>query len=301
MIKPKPLKKGSVVAIVAPARAAKEKDLSFTVNWMKSLGYKLILADNINNTYHQFAGDDQARLNALQKIIDDESVDAIWCAKGGYGCVRIVDLINFEYLKKKPKWFIGYSDPSVIHLALQRQGMMSIHGAMPVGLKEKSDKTRDYLIDMLSGKPLYYRLESKLPFNRDGFAEGELIGGNLSVIYSVIGSQTSLISNNKILFLEDLDEYLYHIDRMMINLKRNGVFDQINGLIVGSFNDMNDNEVGFGKTAYEIIYDVIKSYNFPVYFGFPAGHEVDNFPLLLGDKVKMKVKNAKLELEHGIA
>ena len=296
MIKPKAIQKRSKVGIVATARAAYRKDISFAVNWLTSCGYEIAFADNIDVSCNQFAGDDKMRIDALQKMIDDKSFDAIWFAKGGYGSVRIIDHIDFESLKKKPKWLIGYSDPTVFHLDLHRQGMMSIHGAMPIGLADKSENTRVYLNEILRGEPQKYRLENKMPLNRDGYAEGELIGGNLSVIYSVIGSSSSLITDNKILFLEDLDEYLYHIDRMMMNLKRNGIFDHIKGLIIGSFNDMNDNEISFGKTAYEIIFDVIKAYYFPVYFGFPAGHEKDNFPLLFGEKVEMKVNQGQFQL-----
>jgi muramoyltetrapeptide carboxypeptidase len=181
--------------------------------------------------------------------------------------------------------------------------MMSIHGAMPVGLADKSKNTRVYLNDILRGEPQNYRLENKMPLNRDGYAEGELIGGNLSVIYSVIGSSSSLMSDDKILFLEDLDEYLYHLDRMMMSLKRNGIFDKIKGLIIGSFNNMNDNEISFGKSAYEIIFDVVKVYDFPVYFGFPAGHQKDNFPLLFGNHVEMKLNQGQfqLNLKNGCA
>ncbi len=296
MIKPKPLQEGSVVAIVATARAVFSKDLEFAEEWLTSCGYQVILADNIDHTYHQFAGNDEMRISALQKIIDDDSIDAIWFGKGGYGSARIVDAINFEPLMERAKWFIGYSDPTVFHLALYNIGIMSLHGAMPVGLADKSMDSRVHLNDLLRGKELHYRLEKANALNRDGEAEGRLIGGNLSVIQSVIGSPTSLYPQDNILFLEDLDEYLYHIDRMMINLWRNGIFERINGLIIGSFNAMNDNDVAFGKTAYEIIKDVVEQYDLPVYFDFPAGHEVDNYPLLLGEEVIMKVHDGQLNL-----
>ena len=296
MIKPKPLQEGSVVAIVATARAVFSKDLEFAEEWLTSCGYQVILADNIDHTYHQFAGNDEMRISALQKIIDDDSIDAIWFGKGGYGSARIVDPINFEPLMERPKWFIGYSDPTVFHLALYNKGIMSLHGTMPVGLADKSMDSRVHLNDLLRGKELHYRLEKASALNRDGEAEGRLIGGNLSVIQSVIGSPTSLYPQDNILFLEDLDEYLYHIDRMMINLRRNGIFERINGLIIGSFNAMNDNDVAFGKTAYEIIKDVVEQYDLPIYFDFPAGHEVDNYPLLLGEEVIMKVHDGQLNL-----
>lgn len=303
MIKPRALQKGSKVGIVATARSAFRKDLLYAVNWLKNCGYEVSFSENIDETYHQFAGDDKLRIDALQKMINDSSVDAIWFAKGGYGSVRVIDHIDFENLKKKPKWFIGYSDPTVFHLYLHRLGMMSIHGAMPVGLADKSKNTRVYLNDILRGEPQNYRLENKMPLNRDGYAEGKLIGGNLSVIYSVIGSSSSLMSDDKILFLEDLDEYLYHLDRMMMSLKRNGIFDKIKGLIIGSFNNMNDNEISFGKSAYEIIFDVVKVYDFPLYFGFPAGHQKDNFPLLFGNHVEMKLNQGQfqLNLKNGCA
>ena len=303
MIKPRALQKGSKVGIVAAARSAFRKDLLYAVNWLKNCGYEVSFSENIDETYHQFAGDDKLRIDALQKMINDSSVDAIWFAKGGYGSVRVIDHIDFENLKKKPKWFIGYSDPTVFHLYLHRLGVMSIHGAMPVGLADKSKNTRVYLNDILRGEPQNYRLENKMPLNRDGYAEGKLIGGNLSVIYSVIGSSSSLMSDDKILFLEDLDEYLYHLDRMMMSLKRNGIFDKIKGLIIGSFNNMNDNEISFGKSAYEIIFDVVKVYDFPVYFGFPAGHQKDNFPLLFGNHVEMKLNQGQfqLNLKNGCA
>ncbi|MDR9449031.1 MAG: LD-carboxypeptidase [Psychroflexus sp.] len=303
MIFPPPLKKKSTIGIVATARAVFNDDLRYAIDWLTLNGYQVKLAKNINQKSLQFAGDDEKRASAFQEMIDDRDVDAIWCAKGGYGSVRIIDQINFQSLHRKPKWFIGYSDFTVIHLALNNIGVPSLHAAMAVGLAEKSEATKIRLLEVLQAKPLQYQLKNTNAINRPGKASGSIIGGNLSVIYALLGSSTALDPKGKILFLEDLDEYLYHVDRMMVNLDRNYFFKHIKGLIIGSFNDMNDNTDPFGKSAYQIIFDVIKDYDFPVFFGFPAGHEADNYPLIFGADVDLEItqEHMKLNFRNGRA
>ena len=214
-------------------------------------------------------------------MIDDNSIKAILCARGVYGTVQIIDAINFSNLKKNSKWIVGYSDATVLHSHLNNLGMASLHATMPINFEGNTNESLWSLKNALFGN--LNNVECKAhPLNKFGKIEGDVVGGNLSILYSLLGSPSDIDTIGKILFIEDLDEYLYHIDRMMMNLKRNGIFGNLKGLIIGGMSDMNDNSIPFGKTAEQIILDYTKGYDYPICFGFPAGHLADNRCLILG-------------------
>ncbi|MGV6846033.1 MAG: S66 peptidase family protein [Lutibacter sp.] len=296
MIQPPFLQKNDTVAIVATARKIDLKEIEYAINLLKNWQLQIVIGKTIGLTENQFAGSESERVKDFQEALDNPNIKAIWCARGGYGTVKIIDAINFNKFKKNPKWIIGYSDITVIHNTVNNLGVASIHGIMPLGLEKNTATAKQKLFQSLFGElPLKYNLK-KHPLNKIGKAEGEIIGGNLSILYSLLGSQTTLKTNNKILFIEDLDEYLYHIDRMMMNLKRNGYFDHLNGLIVGGMTDMHDNTIPFGKNANEIIFNLVEEYDFPVIFNFPAGHLDNNQSIIFGKTALMEVTSNNVTL-----
>ena len=290
MIKPKYLSKGSTIAIVSTARKLSLKEVEPAISFLENEGFNVILGENLFEDFNQFAGDDNQRAADLQSAMDNIEVDAILCARGGYGTVRIIDKIDFTNFKKNPKWICGYSDVTVLHSHIHNLGIETLHATMPLNFPENGDVNRamETLVKSLKGESLEYVFKSEM-FFKQGEVEAEICGGNLSILYSLMGSSSEIDTEGKILFIEDLDEYLYHIDRMMMNLKRAGKLDKLSALIVGGMNDMNDNKVPFGKSAYEIIWDTVKDYNYPVCFGFPAGHIEDNFAIKMGAKAVLKI------------
>lgn len=288
MITPPFLKKGDTIAIVSTARKHINDDLKPTFDLLKSWGLEVVVGKTIGLEYHQLAGTDAARISDFQSQLDNPNVRAIWCARGGYGTVRIIDQLDFTAFKKAPKWIVGFSDVTVLHSHLNTMGYKSIHGTMPVSIKKTAATSISSLYKALFGQPLSYSIPPS-PMNRLGSAKGELVGGNLSILYSLFGSPSAIDCTDKILFIEDLDEYLYHIDRMMMNLKRNGCLESLKGIIVGGMSDMNDNEIPWGKNAHEIIDEVTQKYQIPVVFDFPAGHVKDNRALILGNTVSLEV------------
>jgi muramoyltetrapeptide carboxypeptidase len=296
MITPPSLHKGDTIGIVSTARKITIKELEPAIAIIEKWGLKAKLGRTIGLEDHQFAGDDITRANDFQEMMDDTSVKAIWCARGGYGTVRIIDMLDFSKFMKSPKWIIGYSDITVLHSHLYTMGIQSIHAQMPLDIEKKSEATQESLKKVLFGSPYRIEYETRNTLNRIGTANGILVGGNLSVLYSLCGSKSALLTDDRILFIEDLDEYLYHVDRMIQNLKRNGLFQNLSGLIVGGMSDMNDNTVPFGRTAEEIIFDVVSEYNFPVCFNFPAGHVNNNNALMLGQEVSLDIHESGVRL-----
>tara|TARA_B110000208_G_scaffold16441_1_gene19614 strand:- start:31 stop:930 length:900 start_codon:yes stop_codon:yes gene_type:complete len=288
MIRPNYLKEGATVAIVSTARRISKKELIPAITILKKRGLKVVLGTSIGAEDHQFAGNDELRTSDFQTMLDHPEIDAIWCARGGYGTVRIIDQLDFSNFKNYPKWIIGYSDITVLHAHLHQLGIETLHAQMPLFIETKSDATINSIKETLFGEKYEIIIPSEKN-NINGIASGQLIGGNLSILYSLCGSPSALNTKGKILFIEDLDEYLYHIDRMLQNLKRNGMFDQLEGLIVGGMTQMHDNDIPFGKNAAEMILDICSEYDFPITFNFPAGHLEDNRALILGRKVDLKV------------
>lgn len=285
------LKKGDLVAIAATARKVSEAEMKPAVEILKSWGLKVCFSETLFEEENQFAGSDQARRNSFQKLLNDPKIKAIFIARGGYGTVRMLDGLDFDIFLENPKWIIGYSDITALHLHLHSKiGYSSLHGPMPINwLPEKLHaESLEHLHKTLFDKAQEIKF-AKHPLNyREDKTSGILIGGNLSVIYSLLGSASEPSYANKILFLEDLDEYLYHIDRMMQGLKRAGRLENLAALVIGDMSDMKDNAVPFGKSAYEIIADTVKNYDYPVIFGAPAGHEPKNLSLVFGTRYQLK-------------
>ena len=259
--------------------------------WLKEKGYEVELGKHVFSEHFQYAGEDAERQDDLQEALNDAECHAIICARGGYGTVRIIDRIDFAGFKKYPKWLIGYSDVSVLHLAINKLGFATIHGTMPPFFFDKEGNETENvlsLMDLLSGKAMEY--DFKVPgCDRSGSARGILIGGNLSILTSLIGTKYDFQSKGKILFIEDIDEHLYHIDRMMIQLKLAGKLEGLSGLVVGDFTQVKDNDDPFGQTVQEIICDAVKEYDFPVCFGLKAGHGHLNLALSLGQEYELIV------------
>jgi muramoyltetrapeptide carboxypeptidase len=285
------LKPGDTIAIVSTARKITEQELQPAKELIKGWGLKCVSGKTIGAEYHQFAGEDQLRKEDLQQMLDDPNIRAIWCARGGYGTVRIIDQLDFSAFKKNPKWIIGYSDVTVLHSHLHLLGFETLHAQMPLEIEKKSDETIDSIRKVIFGQTYEIKHQSRDPKNRKGRTKGQLVGGNLSILYSLCGSMTGISTKGKILFIEDLDEYLYHIDRMFVNLKRNKIFKNLTGLIIGGMTKMNDNTIPFGKTAEEIIQELVSEYDYPVCFQFPAGHINDNRALIMGREAELEIND----------
>jgi len=298
---PKYLTKGDKIAIVAPAGKIDKMVVDFAKAKLEEWGLQVALGKNVFNQHFQYAGTDVERLSDLQQALDDNSIKAILCARGGYGLIRIVDQLDFTKFQANPKWIIGFSDITILHSFIQTNfGIETLHAPMAVGLKDEASS--ETLRKCLFGELLKYEFET-FPISTKGKAKSEIVGGNLAILNSLIGSDSDIDTKGKILFIEDIGEYLYRLDRMMWTLKRAGKLDQLAGLIVGNFNDMKDNDNPFGKTAYEIIADAVEEYNYPVCFGFPAGHEKENKALIFGRQVNLSVGekttfNFKLNPKH---
>ncbi len=287
MITPSYLKQGDKIGIVATARKIAIEEIKPAIDIFNSWGLEVVLSKNLFNTNNQYAGTDSERTQDLQTMLDDVSIKAVISARGGYGTIRIIDKLDFTSFKKHPKWIIGYSDITVLHSHIHNFGIETIHATMPINFTKNTEATQS-LRKALFGETINYEIESH-PLSRNGIAEAELIGGNLSLLYALSGSVSDVDTTGKILFIEDLDEYLYHIDRMMMQLKRAGKLDKLAGIIVGGMTDMKDNTIPFGKTAQEIIIDNVTEYNYPVCFNFPAGHIDKNLAIYFGRKVKLNV------------
>ena len=289
MIKPPALVKGDKIGLIAPARKITQEEIQPAVEMIRSEGFVPVYDERLFAAYHQFAGDDKARADYIQGMLDDSETKAVFSVRGGYGSVRIIDLLDFTTFIAKPKWFAGYSDVTVFHSHINRVcGIQTLHATMPLNFTGNTEKALNLLFEILEGKSPEYQTKNHL-LNRKGTAGATLTGGNLSVLYSLLGSRSFPETEGNILFIEDLDEYLYHVDRMMMALSRAGILSGLKGLIVGGMTEMNDNETPFGKIAEQIIREAVDPYDFPVCFGFPAGHIDNNLPLIMGAQIKMEV------------
>lgn len=276
------------IGIVAPARKVFPEEMKFAVEWLHSMGMEAVFDERLFASDHIFAGSDAFRAAVIQEYMDRPDIDALWLARGGYGSIRIIDQLDFSRFVLHPKPFIGFSDGTVFHGMMQRLGIPSIHASMPFFLEKKTNEALQSLYDALTGKKLQYQWMGTTPC-RPGKAEGELVGGNLSVLYGMIGSCSFPETNGKILFIEEVDEYIYHVERMMMGLKRAGLLSSLKALIIGGLSDIHDNPDPFGKTIEQAIFDTVKEYHYPVCFGFPAGHIPDNRALVFGRKTILDV------------
>src|SRR5690606_14086209 len=304
MIIPPYLKKGDTVALVCTARKFTPEEAQPAIELLQSWGLNVKLGKTIGLDNFQLGGSDEERANDFQEMLDNPEIKAIWCARGGYGTVRIIDKINFSNFQNNPKWIMGFSDVTVLHSHIQNLGVATLHSIMPFSVPKADDKAKESLKKALFGEAISYEVQNST-YNKKGKTTGTLVGGNLSILYSLLGSKSSINTTDKILFIEDLDEYLYHVDRMMMNLKRNGYFDKIKGIIVGGMTDMHDNSIPFGRNASEIILDITQEYNIPICFDFPAGHLSDNRALIFGKEIRFEVgqstkdrKSTRLNSSH---
>ena len=286
---PPKLRKGDIIMIIAPARSFSVEDAAPAIALLESWGLHVKLGASIGPVYHQFAGSDELRAADLQAALDDDSVSAILCARGGYGTVRLLDRLDFTAFRKHPKWLIGFSDITYLHQHINLViGVQSIHAPMAMQFAKASDRVLESLREALFEGRTSMHLPVH-PLNRPGKAEGVLCGGNLSVLYSLTGTRTVINTRDKILFLEDLDEYLYHVERMMFNLKHAGKLEHLSALLCGGFTDMKDHAIPFGMGAEEIVFNMVRDYNYPVVFGAHAGHVAENLSLILGKKMMITV------------
>ncbi len=290
------LQKGDTVALVCTARKFTVAEAQPAIELLESWGLKVLLGKTIGLDNFQLGGSDGERAEDFQNMLDNDVVKAIWCARGGYGTVRIIDKIDFTNFIIRPKWVMGFSDVTVLHSHIHNLGIATLHSIMPFSVPKAAQMAKDSLQKTLFGQEIKYKISSS-KHNKTGKAKGQLVGGNLSILYSLLGSPSSINTENKILYIEDLDEYLYHIDRMMMNLKRNGYFDKIKGLIVGGMTDMHDNLIPFGRDACQIICEVTREFDIPIVFDFPAGHLDDNRALMLGKPIQLEVSRSHTKVE----
>lgn len=297
LVRPRYLKAGDTVAIVAPSGVLKNRnaEIQSAQDLLSSWGLHSVLGKNLFAESNHFAGTDAQRCADLQKAMDDPTISAIWAGRGGYGTVRILDKLDYTKFRKKPKWVIGYSDITALHNQLHNEGFESMHAVMAAGitvdLKNIEESVATFK-DAIFGKPLAYTLDGS-NYNKVGSATGELVGGNLTMLHTMLGSKTSIDVSGKILFIEEIGEHLYHIDRMLQSLKRAGYFDNCKGVIVGDFSKMRVNTTPWGSDIEQLILDALSDYNFPIAFKMHAGHEDDNRAMILGRTVDLNVSKDK--------
>jgi len=291
------LKKGDKIAITCPAKKL-PSPMTAAIALLESWGLEVVLGETVTTSYHQFAGDDDTRARDMQRFLDDDSIKAIIAARGGYGTIRMIDKLDFSNFQKHPKWIIGFSDITVLHAHIESNfGIQTIHGQMPVNVVDGSEKSLETLRQALFGEEVSYEFKSNT-FNRAGKSDGVLIGGNLSLLVAVSGSVSDMDYEDKTLFIEDVGEYLYSADRMMYHLKRAGKLKNLSGLIVGGFTEMKDNDIPFGQSIEQIVMDLVKEYDYPVCFDFPAGHIPDNRALIFGRDISLSVNQNDTTIKY---
>lgn len=293
LVRPPYLKAGDTVAIVAPSGVLKNRnaEIQNAQDLLASWGLHTVLGTHLYSDSNHFAGTDAERCADFQQAMDDPTISAIWAARGGYGTVRILDKLDYTKYKKKPKWVIGYSDITALHSQLHNEGFESIHAIMAAGITKdlkNMEETVATFKDAIFGKPLAYTLDGS-EYNKVGTASGQLVGGNLTLLHTMLGSKTSIDVSGKILFIEEIGEYAYHIDRMLQSLKRAGYFDNCKGVIVGDFSKMRENTTPWGSSVEQLILDALSDYDFPIAFKMPAGHEDDNRAMIFGRNIELKV------------
>lgn len=303
MSQPKHLKTGDTITIISTARKISIEELTPAIKVFESWGLAVKFGKNLFKEHHQFAGTTEQRIADLQEALDDSESKAIICARGGYGTVQLIDAINFSTFEKSPKWVVGYSDVTVLHNHInQNLGIETLHANMPISFpKEGENETTATIKATLFGEP--YSIDFEVEEGSANLQEemnAPIVGGNLSIIYSLTGTKSQLNCEGKFLFIEDLDEYLYHIDRMMINLKRAGIFKGCKAVLVGGMSDMNDNAIPFGSSANETILNTLGDQNIPIVFGVPSGHIKRNLALVMNQEARLSIKQGSAKLTfHG--
>lgn len=299
MTYPPYLSPGDKVSIISPAGKIDRQVVERGAKLLRQQGLNVKIGRHAFDEDGIFAGSDSARAADMQQALDDPSIKAIFFSRGGYGCLRTHFQLDWSSFLQKPKWLVGFSDITVFHAYLSRRRIASVHGVMTSQFERDATFTDSFtgMMDMLAGKPPGYDLPPH-ELNRTGTASGILTGGNLSVIQSLRGTDLDIRPKGKILFIEDINELHYHLDRMMGNLKTGGILERLSGLIVGHFTGMRNGGTPYGSTACEIIREAVEPYHYPVVFGFPAGHEMPNHPLLMGSRISLKVADAGVQVRN---
>ncbi|SMP04532.1 S66 peptidase family protein [Chryseobacterium profundimaris] len=305
---PKSLKKGDKIAIISPAGAVESSQLEKGIEMIRNKGYEPVFGEHLYNSFskgYNYAGTEEQRIDDINWAFNDNEISAVWASRGGYGCQHLLESIHLKNFSENPKWYIGYSDNTVIQSYLLKKGFASIHGqTVKTSSFGVTDESYELIFDILEGKTPHYVLESH-HFNKMGSCEGQLIGGNLALVYALLGTDYSFKFKNRILFIEDIGESFYALDRMIMSLELGGVFKKIGGLIIGGMTNIGNEKENpaynesFDDFAYQIISERISKYDFPTVFGFPNGHIKDNRPLIIGENVKLEVKdNVKIDFEN---
>jgi len=297
LIQPPYLKAGDTVAIVAPSGILKHRneEVERAKRLLKQWNLNVVVGKHVFNQANHFAGTDQERCEDFQNALDNPSVKAIWCARGGYGTVRILDKLDYTRFLEQPKWIIGYSDITALHNQVHNLGVQSLHAMMCVSLPKDESEIEQTIATFkkaIFGETLSYTLEGS-NYNQVGEVTAPIVGGNLTILHTMLGSKTSIDTSEKILFIEEIGEYKYHIDRMLQSLKRAGYFDNCKGVIVGDMTKLRKNTTLWGTSIEQLILDALADYDFPIAFNMPAGHEDDNRALILGRKATLKVEKTK--------
>jgi muramoyltetrapeptide carboxypeptidase len=294
------LRKGDTIGIICPAGYMPLEKATTCIRILGQWGYKVRAGKTLGHQFHYFSGTDEERIADLQGMLDDPEIKAVLCGRGGYGMSRIIDRLDFSRFRKAPKWLIGFSDITLLHAHVwERYQIAGLHAPMAAAFNDGGWKTPyvQSLRKALEGKAANYACVPHA-FNRMGKAEGELVGGNLSLLAHAVGSKSSFKTKNRILFIEDVGEYLYNVDRMLIQLKRSGLLKDLAGLIVGGFSDMKDTTIPFGTDVYSIIYEHVKEFDYPVCFDFPVSHEKENYALKVGGRYQLHVSRNKTSLKE---
>ena len=302
LIQPSYLKAGDTVAIVAPSGILnnRNREVNQAIDLLKSWGLNVIVGDHVFKKDNHFAGTDEERCQDFQNALDNPKISTIWCARGGYGTVRILDKLDYTKFKEKPKWLIGFSDITALHNQFHNQGIETIHALMCVSLPKDLNEIPETIStfkDAIFGKKLSYNLKGT-KYNKVGNSTGQLVGGNLTLLHTMLGSNTNIDTTDKIIFIEEIGEYKYHVDRMLQSLKRAGFFDNCKGILVGDFTKMKKNNTAlWGSSVEQLILDALSDYDFPIAFGMPSGHEDDNRALILGRTVELNTSKEKTTLK----
>lgn len=300
LIQPPYLKAGDTVAIVAPSGILKHRneEVERAKRLLKQWNLNVVVGKHVFNQANHFAGTDQERCEDFQNALDNPNIKAIWCARGGYGTVRILDKLDYTKFLEQPKWIIGYSDITALHNQIHNLGVQSLHAMMCVSLPKDESEVEQTIATFkkaIFGETLSYTLEGS-KYNQTGEVRAPIVGGNLTMLHTMLGSKTSVDTSGKILFIEEIGEYKYHIDRMLQSLKRAGYFDHCKGVIVGDMTKLRKNTTLWGTSIEQLILDALADYDFPIAFNMPAGHEEDNRALILGRNATLKVEKTKSTL-----
>lgn len=297
MIQPPALNPGDLIYITAPAKLMDAQAVTYAKKHLEENGFKVLISKNCLGKHHYFSGTDEERLWDLQFGIDHPDVRAILCARGGYGSIRLVDRINWANMLREPKWLIGFSDITVFHHRLNKLGVQSIHGSMPINFEKNTEAALTTLVNTLKGSWPQFLLPSN-QCNKVGIATGSLMGGNLSIVYSMLGTDDQFDFEDSILFLEDLGEHYYQVERMFFALKKSGAFQKIKGLIIGGISELEDTDPPLGRTIEEIVLDQLMFTRIPVLFNFPGGHIEDNRAMVFGKKIQLTVSEGEASVVY---